>query len=121
MMVITKCYQIACFVVHSHAESLQAPPHPEPQALPTVQPETEVHAEPSGSTGALLPNITVDPRSLQPQSSTAGAPTVDSIAAKQPLSTQTPPTQQRLGEDLFRLVQVRRDLPKGKLWTLLSL
>ncbi|XP_037609215.1 ciliogenesis and planar polarity effector 1 isoform X4 [Sebastes umbrosus] len=88
-----------------HAESLQAPPHPKPQALPTVQPEAEVHADPSGSTEALLPNTPVDPPSLQPQSSTAGAPTVDSTAPKQPLSTQSPATQQRLGEDLFRLVQ----------------
>ncbi|XP_029300430.1 LOW QUALITY PROTEIN: ciliogenesis and planar polarity effector 1 [Cottoperca gobio] len=90
--------------LHSHAKSLQAPPHPEPQALPTVQPEEEVHAEPSGSTGVLLPNSPVDPPSLQPQSSTAGPPTAESIP-NQPLSNQTPPMRQRLGEDLFRLVQ----------------
>ncbi|XP_051268723.1 ciliogenesis and planar polarity effector 1 isoform X1 [Dicentrarchus labrax] len=91
--------------LHSDADSLQAATHPEPQALPTVQPEAEVHAELSSLTGVLLPNTPVDPPSLQPQSSTAGAPTVDFTAPNQPLSTQTEPMRQRLGEDLFRLVQ----------------
>lgn len=68
----------------------------------------EVHAELFGSAGVLLPNTPVDPPSLQPQSSTAGAPTADPTAPNQPLST-TPPMRQRLGEDLFRLVQVRTD------------
>ncbi|XP_044029035.1 ciliogenesis and planar polarity effector 1 isoform X2 [Siniperca chuatsi] len=88
-----------------HAKSLQGPPHPEPQALPTVQPEAELDAELSGLTGVLLPNTPMDPPSLQPQSSAADAPAVDSTAPNQPLSTQAPPMRQRLGEDLFRLVQ----------------
>ncbi|XP_059214508.1 ciliogenesis and planar polarity effector 1 [Centropristis striata] len=91
--------------LHSDVKSLQAPPPPEPQGLPTVQPEAVVHAEASSSTGVLLPNTPVDPPNLQPQSFTAGAPNADSTAPDQPLSNQTPPMRQRLGEDLFRLVQ----------------
>ncbi|XP_032394686.1 ciliogenesis and planar polarity effector 1 isoform X3 [Etheostoma spectabile] len=87
----------SCTSLHSQAKRLQDPPHREPQALPTVQPEAAAHAE--------LPNTPVDPPSLQPQSSTAGAPTADSTAPHQPLSNQTPQMRQRLGEDLFRLVQ----------------
>ncbi|XP_078126837.1 ciliogenesis and planar polarity effector 1 isoform X7 [Sander vitreus] len=90
---------------HSRAKRLQDPPHPEPQAHPTVQPEAAAHAEPSDSPGMLLPNTPVDHPSLRPQSSTAGAPTADSTAPHQPLSNQTPQMRQRLGEDLFRLVQ----------------
>ncbi|XP_045922847.1 ciliogenesis and planar polarity effector 1 isoform X1 [Micropterus dolomieu] len=89
--------------LHSQAKSLQAHPHPEPQALPAVQPEAEIHAEHSGSIGVLLPNTPVDPPSLQPQSSMASAPAADSTAPNQTLSSQ--PMRQRLGEDLFRLVQ----------------
>ncbi|XP_056260195.1 ciliogenesis and planar polarity effector 1 isoform X1 [Seriola aureovittata] len=85
--------------------NLQAPPHPEPQALLIVQPEASVHTEHSDSTGVQLPNTPIDPPSLQPQSSTAGAPTAFSTAPSQPTSSQTPPMRQRLGEDLFRLVQ----------------
>ncbi|GAA6217096.1 uncharacterized protein C5orf42 homolog [Lates japonicus] len=92
-------------VSSSTSLSLQAPPHPEPQAPPIVQPEASVHAERTDSTGVLLPNTPVDPPSLQPQSSTAGAPTAVSTAPNQLSSTQTPPMRQRLGEDLFRLVQ----------------
>lgn len=90
---------------HCHAKSLQATPQPEPQALPTLRPVAEI----SGSAGVLLPNTPVDPPSLQPQSSTAGEPAADSTAPNQSLSSQTPPMRQRLGEDLFRLVQVRTD------------
>ncbi|XP_073334518.1 ciliogenesis and planar polarity effector 1 [Pagrus major] len=89
--------------LHSHAKSLQAPPPSEPHALPAVQPE--VHAELSGPTGMPFTNTPVDPPSLQPQSSTAGAPAADSTAPSQPLTNQTPEMRQRLGEDLFRLVQ----------------
>lgn len=92
---------------HSQAESLQAHSQPDPQALPTVQ--TGAHARPelSGSAGVPLANTPVGPPNLQQQSSTADAPADDSTAPNQPLSTQTPPMRQRLGEDLFRLVQVR--------------
>lgn len=85
-----------CSLSHSDAKSLQA--------LPAVQPE--VHAELSGPTEVPFTNMPVDPPSLQPQSSTAGASAADSTAPNQPLTNQTPEMRQRLGEDLFRLVQV---------------
>ncbi|KAG7224026.1 hypothetical protein INR49_015283 [Caranx melampygus] len=85
--------------------SLQAPPHPEPQALPIVQPVASIHAEPADPTEVLLPDSPVDPPSLQPQSSTAGAAIAASTAPSQPSSNQIPPLRQQLGEDLFRLVQ----------------
>ncbi|KAM7368998.1 hypothetical protein PAMP_013298 [Pampus punctatissimus] len=88
---------------HSHGRRLQAPSHPEPQALPAVQPEAAVHAHLSNSTGVEPPTTLVDPPGLQPQSSTAGTPTVVPTAHNQPSSA--PPMRQRLGEDLFRLVQ----------------
>ncbi|KAM7392880.1 hypothetical protein PAMA_007814 [Pampus argenteus] len=79
------------------------PEKEEPQALPTVQPEAAVHAHLSNSTGVEPPTTLVDPPGLQPQSSTPGAPTVVPTAHNQPSSA--PPMRQRLGEDLFRLVQ----------------
>ncbi|KAM6975927.1 LOW QUALITY PROTEIN: ciliogenesis and planar polarity effector 1 [Tautogolabrus adspersus] len=85
--------------------SLQAPPHPEPQALPPVQPEPEVHAELCGPPEVLLRSTPVDPPLPQPQSSLAGAPTEASATPSQPLSTENPQMRQRLGEDLYRLVQ----------------
>lgn len=101
-----------CSLSHSDAKSLQAPPPSEPQALPAVQPE--VHAELSGPTEVPFTNMPVDPPSLQPQSSTAGASAADSTAPNQPLTNQTPEMRQRLGEDLFRLVQVGTNLQKVK-------
>lgn len=91
---------------HSHARSLQASPHPELQALSSVQPEASVHADLSPSTGVLLPNTPADPSTIHQQSSPAGAATPVSAATNQPLPTETPPVRERLGEDLFRLVQV---------------
>ncbi|XP_034403492.1 ciliogenesis and planar polarity effector 1 [Cyclopterus lumpus] len=91
--------------VHSPAESPQAPPYPEPQAHPAVRPEAEVQADPFGSIGMPPTNTHVAPPDIQPQSSAAGAATADSTTANQPLFNQTPPMRQRLGEDLFRLVQ----------------
>ncbi|XP_062290536.1 ciliogenesis and planar polarity effector 1 [Scomber scombrus] len=88
---------------HSHTRSQQAPPHPEPIALPIVQAEAVVHAELPDPTGVLLPNALEDPPSLQPQSSTASAPNVVPTVPSQ--TSSTPPMRQRLGEDLFRLVQ----------------
>ncbi|XP_029372415.1 ciliogenesis and planar polarity effector 1 isoform X2 [Echeneis naucrates] len=85
--------------------SLQAPLNPEPQVLPNVQPEASIHTDLSDSTGVLLPNTPEHPPRLQPQSSSAGAFASVSTASSQPPSTQTPPMRQRLGEDLFRLVQ----------------
>ncbi|XP_056875211.1 ciliogenesis and planar polarity effector 1 isoform X3 [Takifugu flavidus] len=52
-----------------------------------------------------LPNTPVDPLNVQPQSSTTGAPASDFIGPDQTPFTQCPPLRQRLGEDLFRLVQ----------------
>ncbi|KAM9841669.1 LOW QUALITY PROTEIN: ciliogenesis and planar polarity effector 1 [Aulostomus maculatus] len=90
---------------YSHAEDLQAPPYPQTQALPAVLPEDVVHAECSDSSGALPPNTPVGPQHPQPQSCSAGAPTVVPSEPSQPSSSQTLPMRQRLGEDLFRLVQ----------------
>lgn len=83
---------------------MQAPPPSSPQARPAVQPE--VHAELPAPTGVPFTNMPVDPPSHQPQSSTAGAPAADSTAPNQLLTNQTPEMRLRLGEDLFRLVQV---------------
>ncbi|XP_060931057.1 ciliogenesis and planar polarity effector 1 [Limanda limanda] len=89
----------------STSASLQAPLHPEPQALPPVQPKASVHTDVTDTVGGLFHNSPVDPPHLQPQSSMAGAPTPVSAAPDQPLSNQPPQMRQQLGEDLFRLVQ----------------
>lgn len=102
---------------HSHAQSLQATPQPEPQALPAAQPVAETPAESFILAGGLLPDTPVDPPSLQPQSFTASAPAAEPTAPSQSSSGQTPPLRQRLGEDLYRLVQVSPDWPEEKLWT----
>ena len=98
-----------------HPRSVQAPLHPEPQALPPVQPKASVHTDVTDTVGGLFPDTPVDPPNLQPQSSTAGAPTPVSAAPDQPLSNQPPQMRQRLGEDLFRLVQVKNNCLKGKI------
>lgn len=67
-----------------------------------------------------LPNPPADSPSILPQSSTAGVATAVSTAPSQPLPTETPPMRQRLGEDLFRLVQVRMFLCELKVWIWLS-
>lgn len=102
---------------HSHAQSLQATAQPEPQALPAAQPVAEIPAESFSLAGGLLPNTPVDPPSLQPQCSTASAPAAEPPAPGQPSSGQTAPLRQRLGEDLYRLVQVSPDWPEEKIWT----
>ncbi|XP_062269256.1 ciliogenesis and planar polarity effector 1 [Platichthys flesus] len=89
----------------SVSPSLQAPLHPEPQALPPLQPKASVHTDVMDTVGGLFHSTPVDPPNLQPQSSTAGAPTPVSAAPNQPLSNQPPQMRQQLGEDLFRLVQ----------------
>lgn len=86
------------------------PEHPERPALLTVEPQASVHTEPSDTSAILHPNTGVDPPSVQPQSSTTGATTADCVNLNQPI-------RQRLGEDLFRLVQVRANWPKGTSWT----
>ncbi|XP_023135531.2 ciliogenesis and planar polarity effector 1 isoform X2 [Amphiprion ocellaris] len=91
--------------IHSYAGSLHPPPHPEPSDPPTIQSQATVRAELSDSAAVLQPNTAVDPPTPQAQSSTDDAPTVDSTTANQPSTAQTPAMRQRLGEDLFRLVQ----------------
>lgn len=56
----------------------------------------------------MLANAHGAPPNLPPQSSEAG------VDPSQPSSNQTVPMRQRLGEDLFRLVQVRTESSKGK-------
>ncbi|XP_041666961.1 ciliogenesis and planar polarity effector 1 isoform X2 [Cheilinus undulatus] len=86
--------------------SIQFISDPEPQALPTLtQPEVEVHVDLSSSPGAILPNTRVESSGLQPQSSVAGASTEASAFPNLSLSTENPQMRQRLGEDLYRLVQ----------------
>ncbi|KAM3874280.1 ciliogenesis and planar polarity effector 1 [Diretmus argenteus] len=48
------------------------------------------------------------PPHLQPQSSTASAPTAVSTAPSQPLPTQTDPVRQLLNDELFKLVQLQQ-------------
>ncbi|KAG7498681.1 cilioproteinsis and planar polarity effector 1 isoform X1 [Solea senegalensis] len=89
----------------SDSLNLQAPPHSEPQVLPSVHPEALVHAVVPDSLGALLPNTPADPPSLQPHNPMAAAPSTLSTAPTQQPSTQSPNMRQQLGDDLFRLVQ----------------
>uniref|UniRef100_UPI003AAFEDE3 ciliogenesis and planar polarity effector 1 n=1 Tax=Centroberyx gerrardi TaxID=166262 RepID=UPI003AAFEDE3 len=85
---------------------LEAPPHPEPQALPTAQPEAEVHTELSDPTV----NTPVAPTHLQPQSSTAIAPTAALTAPNQPSPAQTQSLRQ-LQDDFPRLFQTQACVP----------
>lgn len=111
-------------LLYSDVGSLQEPPHSEPPAPATTQSEVGVQAEISDSADMRLPSSSAAPASLQPQSSRAAGPAADSTTSNQPSTAQIPPMRERLGEDLFRLVQVRTDLPKGteldskaQLWT----
>ncbi|KAM8829024.1 ciliogenesis and planar polarity effector 1 [Spinachia spinachia] len=88
--------------LHSHAERPRAPPEPEPQASPAVRHGADVHADPFGSIGVVLTDAHGALPNLPPQRSEAGA---DPATASQPPPNQTVPMRQRLGEDLFRLVQ----------------
>ncbi|XP_074546537.1 ciliogenesis and planar polarity effector 1 isoform X2 [Halichoeres trimaculatus] len=91
--------------LQSQIRSLQAPPHPEPQAPPTSQPEAVVHAEVSPSPSVLRLNTQVDPPILQQQTPATCAPTEASAAPNPPLLTEDPRMRERLGEELYRLVQ----------------
>ncbi|KAM4532203.1 ciliogenesis and planar polarity effector 1 [Fundulus diaphanus] len=77
--------------------------YPDNSAPPTIQPKPPPHAESSDSRSVPLPDPAADQPSLQPRISTPGAAPADSTAATQPLLTS--PMRQRLGDDLFRLVQ----------------
>ncbi|CAJ1070587.1 ciliogenesis and planar polarity effector 1 isoform X1 [Xyrichtys novacula] len=69
-----------------------------------VSPEKEeVHAELSDS--PALSTSVANPPSLQPQNSPPGLPAEASAAPSQILPTEDPQMRQRLGEDLYRLVQ----------------
>ncbi|XP_068191690.1 ciliogenesis and planar polarity effector 1 [Antennarius striatus] len=92
-------------LIDIHTQSPQAPPLQEPRGVPAVQEEAEVHAELSGSVGLHHPNTPMDSSSLQPQNSEVDAPAANFTAPHQPLPNLTPPMRQRLGEDLYRLVQ----------------
>ncbi|CAG5867458.1 unnamed protein product [Menidia menidia] len=76
--------------------------HPEPPALPAVQPEIAVHTEVSDSSAKLLPHTAVKPPDAEPQTNTASAPSAHP-APSQPSTIS--PSRQCLGEELFRLVQ----------------
>lgn len=95
-----------------HLDRTQAVPQPEPQAPPAVHPVTEIRADSSGSAGVALPSTPVEPPGLHPQSSAAAAPAADPAAPG-----ETPLMRQRLGEDLFRLVQVSAIWSDDKLLT----
>ncbi|KAM4720370.1 ciliogenesis and planar polarity effector 1 isoform 2-T3 [Anableps anableps] len=86
----------------SSSSSHYPPFNPEP-APSAVQPKPPPPAEVSDLGGVPLPCPPVDQPRLQPQISTAGAPSADPTTSTQPLMTS--PMRQRLGEDLFRLVQ----------------
>ncbi|XP_026029615.1 ciliogenesis and planar polarity effector 1 isoform X4 [Astatotilapia calliptera] len=88
-----------------HAGSVQEPPHPEPPAPSIIQSEATVQAETSDSAGMPPPKPSVAPSNFHPQSSTASGATAYSPNSNQPSTTHIPPMRERLGEDLFRLVQ----------------
>ncbi|XP_023193921.1 protein JBTS17 isoform X1 [Xiphophorus maculatus] len=79
--------------------SSQYPPVNSEPAPSAIHPKPPPPAESSDLGGVLLPNPAAD----QPQISTAGAPPADFTTSTLPLITST--MRQRLGEDLFRLVQ----------------
>ncbi|KAK5616788.1 hypothetical protein CRENBAI_020476 [Crenichthys baileyi] len=87
----------------SSSSSHNAPVNIKPPAPSTVHTKPPRHVESSDSGGVALPNPDADQTRLQPQISTAGVPPADSATSTQPLITS--PMRQRLGEDLFRLVQ----------------
>ncbi|KAF7666285.1 hypothetical protein LDENG_00114050 [Lucifuga dentata] len=81
-------------------DGIDTPPQPEPQALLTVQPQVEIHSELCDLTGVHLHSAPVAPQNFQIPA--AGAPTT---VPNQPSVPQDSPFRQRLGDDLFRLVQ----------------
>ncbi|XP_017163381.1 uncharacterized protein C5orf42 homolog isoform X3 [Poecilia reticulata] len=79
--------------------SPQCPPINSEPAPSAIHPKPPPPAESSDLGGVLLPNPAAD----QPQISPAGAPPADAATSTLPLISST--MRQRLGEDLFRLVQ----------------
>lgn len=78
----------------------QAVPQLEPQAPPPSLPQP---LPPAVHPAADTPLALTQSPSLHPPSSTSAAPLVDHAALSQP-----PPLRQRLGDDLIRLVQVKK-------------
>uniref|UniRef100_A0A3Q2PYX9 Uncharacterized protein n=1 Tax=Fundulus heteroclitus TaxID=8078 RepID=A0A3Q2PYX9_FUNHE len=96
-----KCRKLySLFLVLFFSSPHSYPVNPAP---PTIQPKPPPHAESSDSRSVPLPDPAADRPRLQPPISSSGAAPADSTAATLPLLTS--PTRQRLGDDLFRLVQ----------------
>ncbi|XP_051907353.1 ciliogenesis and planar polarity effector 1 isoform X1 [Hippocampus zosterae] len=84
---------------------IRAPDGPIPQIPPSVQPQASLHTELPHPRANLYPNTPLDHAGSRPHTSTPGAPALDHFGPDQPPSLQAPPMRQRLGEDLYRLVQ----------------
>ncbi|XP_057675157.1 ciliogenesis and planar polarity effector 1 isoform X1 [Corythoichthys intestinalis] len=97
----------------SSSTSLRARSHPVtvaqsgsiPQTAPSVQPEESVNTAGPHTRAWPYSNTSLDHTGFQPQTSTASAPAPDPFGLGQSSSLQAPPMRQRLGEDLYRLVQ----------------
>ncbi|KAM9793985.1 ciliogenesis and planar polarity effector 1 isoform 1-T1 [Syngnathus typhle] len=81
----------------------RAPSDPNSQIPPSAQPQASLHTELPLSRATLDTNTPLDHPGSGPHPTTAGAPALDPFG--QPDSFQAPPMRQRLGEDLYRLVQ----------------
>ncbi|XP_077398572.1 ciliogenesis and planar polarity effector 1 isoform X2 [Vanacampus margaritifer] len=92
----------------SSSSSIHGASHPVTRApdgpVPQI-PQAWLHTEPPHSRATLHPNTPFDHAGSQPCTSTAGAPAPDPFVPGQPSSFQALPMRQRLGEDLYRLVQ----------------
>ncbi|XP_077479688.1 ciliogenesis and planar polarity effector 1 [Stigmatopora argus] len=76
-----------------------------PQSPPPVQPQVSFHTEAPHSKLRLYSNTFPDHTGIQPQTSTPSAPPPDPCGLGQSSSSHAQPMKQRLGEDLYRLVQ----------------
>lgn len=84
-----------------------------PEAQPNNQPQTLVQARPPDSNNLQRSDPVIDRPKIPPQTPTAEEPTVDSATLN--LTSTPSPMRQLLGQDLFRLVQVRTNTRKN--WT----
>ncbi|XP_077593889.1 ciliogenesis and planar polarity effector 1 [Stigmatopora nigra] len=76
-----------------------------PQSPPPVQPQVSFHTEAPHSKSRLYSNTFQDHTGFQPQTSTPNVPPPDPCGLGQSSSSHAQPMKQRLGEDLYRLVQ----------------